>query len=274
LAALLSAETLAKWAEFQARFTLRELDYSSVNLAEIMTWYDQVKPPFGPGGKQKEFPDAFAVAALRTYAIHAGATVAVVSTDSDLKRFCDGEPLLRYYPSLNALTAEMVADANEAAKTAKAGAFALASIPAIKDLISAAFPDRGFWHERAPADEDEDVENVAVEECTIDPEDIQVTGISADGLTVAFRAEVTFTADVAYADPDSWVNMGDGDIWYTHRCAGNVTDTTTIHGTVTIETDEEWQEVQEITNLTIKEDYITVREPAPQVDDHDDDDHG
>lgn len=270
--AQLREATMAKLAEFQSHFTLRELDYSGINLAEIMTWYEQVKPPFGTGEKQKEFPDAFAVATLRAYAIQSGKPVAVVSTDGDFKKFCETEPLLSYYSSLDALTVDVVADANEAAKIAKAESFALASIPAIKDLISSAFPDRGFWHQDAPGDEDENIDNIVVEECTIEPDDIQITGITAYGLTVSFHAEVTFTADVEYADPDSWVNMGDGDIRYMHRCAGNVTDTTTIHGTVTLETDDQWEEVQEITNLTIKENYVTIRESAPQVDDHDYDD--
>lgn len=272
MVAQLRAETLAQWEEFQSRFDLQELNYSGIDIAEIMTWYEQISPPFGLGEKRKEFPDAFALAALRARATQSGAPVAVVSTDGDLKKFCDVEPKLRFYQSLDALTAEMVADANEAAKTAKAESLALASIPAIKDLISAAFPDRGFWHQEAPGDEDENVENVNVEECAIDPDDIQVTGITDHSLTVSFRAEVTFTADVSYADPNSWVNMGDGDIWYRGRCAGNVTDTTTIHGTVTIETDEGWNEAEALKDLTIKEDYITVREPAPEVDeDHDDD---
>ncbi len=269
MVAQLRQETLDKWAEFQSRFALQELDYSGVDLAEVMAWYDQVKPPFGLGEKQKEFPDAFTLAALRAYAAQSGAPVAVISTDKDLKKFCDTEPRLRYYPNLDTLTAEMVADANEAAKATKAEEFAQNAIPGIKELITAAFPDRGFWHESAPGDEDENVENVVVEDCTIEPDDIQVTGITPNGLTISFRAEVTYTADVSYADPDSWVNMGDGDIWYMHRCAGNVTDTTTIHGNVVLELDDEWNEVVELKALTIKEDYITVTTPAPQVDDHD-----
>lgn len=274
MVAQLRQETLAKWTEFQGHFTLQELDYSGIDLSEIMAWYDEVKPPFGLGEKQKEFPDAFALAALRAHAIQVGAPVAVVSIDKDLKKFCDSEPRLRYYSDLDALTAEMVADANEAVKAAKAEEFAKDAIPGIKELITAAFPDRGFWHESAPADEDENVANVEVEDCAIEPDDIQVTGITARGLTVAFRAEIIYTADVEYADPDSWMNMGDGDICYMHRCAGNVSDTTTIHGTVTLETDAKWESVLAIKNLTIKEDFITVREPAPQVDDHDEyDDH-
>ncbi len=261
--------TLSKWLEFQSRFTLCELDHAGVDLAEILTWYHEEKPPFGSGDKRKEFPDAFAAAALRAYATKLDTPIAVVSSDDDFRRFCEGDPLLQYYPNLDTLTAEIVADANDAVRAAKAKLLAQETINPLRALISADFPNRAFWHECAPADEVEDVENVVVEECSIDPDEIQVTGISEHDITVAFSAEVKFTADVEYADPDSWVNMGDGDIWYVHRCAGNVTDKAFVRGTVRVEMDDGWSKITDLRNLKIEEDYIHIRTPAPQVHEHD-----
>lgn len=272
MVAQLRSETLTRWADFQSQFNLCELDYSGVNLGEVMAWYNQVTAPFGPGDKQKEFPDAFALAAVRTYAAQTGRPVAVVSTDNDFKKFCENVPALRFYPTLDALTAELVVDAN-AIRAGKAAFFAQISIPTLIDLLKSAFPDRGFWHELAPADEDDNVDNIVATKCEITPDDIQVVAVTDNSFTVSFRAEVTYTADVAYADPDSWVSDGDGDVMYLHRCEGNVTDTATIHGSVCFETDAPWSEILEIKDLKIEEDFIWVREAAPQVDDRDYDDH-
>jgi hypothetical protein len=231
-----------------------------------MGWYSQVQPPFGPK-KPKEFPDAFALAALRVYATQSGEQVAVVSADDDFRKFCDTAPCLRFYPDLETLTSELVADADEQHRFAQAVTLAQEAIPTLAARIIADFPDRGFWHALAPADDTDDVENVAATACDITGTDLQVVGITPEGFTVAFRAEVTFTADVAYADPDSWVNMGDGDIMYMHRCSGNVTDTVTIHGSAELATD--WNDIPEVTALKIENQYILVRAAAPQVDDHD-----
>lgn len=272
---LLRTEVLSQWASFQTHFECVELDYSGVSVSEVMGWYSNMQPPFGPGEKQKEFPDAFTLAILRAYATRTGQSIAVVSTDNDFKKFCDSVSKMSYYPDLDTLTSELVADANERHRFAQAVAMAGAAVPALLARIKKDFPDRGFWHDCAPADEDEEVENVIAVDCDLTPDDIQVVGINATGFSISFRAEVTFTADVAYADPDSWVNMGDGDIMYLERCAGNVTDTATIHGSAEIETD--WGDVAETTAvevsaLKIEEDFIRVRESAPQVHDHGDDD--
>ncbi len=271
----LRTQVLAHWVSFKSHFDCVELDYSGVNVAEVMGWYSSVQPPFGLGEKQKEFPDAFTLAILRDYASRTGRSIAVVSTDNDFRKFCDGVSTMRYYANLDTLTSELVADADERHRFTRAVTLARASIPAIIAQIKQKFPDRGFWHECAPADDDEEVENVVPIDCQLTPEDLQVVGISATGFSVSFRAEVTFTADVAYADPDSWVNMGEGDIMYLGRCAGNVTDTAIIHGSAEIETD--WDEgtepgTTEIRALAIKEDFVWIRQSAPQVNDHDYDD--
>lgn len=268
----LRVQVLRQWASFKTNFDCVALDYSGVSVAEVMDWYTQVQPPFGPGKKQKEFPDAFSLAALLAYAVQNNQSVAVVSTDNDFKRFCDTNTQLRFYPDLDTLTSELVADADahkQQQRFTKAVDFAHAAIPALIARIKADFPDRAFWHELAPADENEDIDNIIATDCELTSDDLQVVGIDPQSFSISFRGEVTFTADVAYADPDSWINMGDGEIMYGHRCAGNVTETAVIHGSAHFNIDSEWSEEPEISDLTIEEDSIWMQAPAPQVDDHD-----
>lgn len=100
---------LSEWREFLAQFEVIKLDYSNIDLKEIMRWYDSVTPPFGQGKKRKEFPDAFAVAIIEAYATKHDAFVAVVSEDLDFKLACDRYSSLLYFRSLPALTEVLLA---------------------------------------------------------------------------------------------------------------------------------------------------------------------
>jgi hypothetical protein len=274
MAEQLRAQVSAEWGSFQTALECQELDCSGISIPEIMGWYSQVQPPFG-AKKPKEFPDAFALAALRGYTTQSGQQVAVVSTDDDFRSFCLTVPALRFYPDLETLTSELVADADAVQQQRFSQAVILAqqAIPSLRARIMADFPDRGFGHALAHADDSDDVDSVVPTGCDLSAADLQVVGITAQGFTVAFRAEVEFTADVAYADPNSWVSIGDGDIMYLHRCAGNVSDTVAIHGSAEFATD--WTDTPEVAALKIEDQYIWVRTAAPQVDDHghDADDH-
>jgi PIN domain len=94
----------------QPQFQLVRLQYEDVRLSEIMDWYQNRIPPFGESKeKQKEFPDAFAIAALLGYARRENVNIAVVSTDSDLNGACHSySKELLYFPSLAALTERML----------------------------------------------------------------------------------------------------------------------------------------------------------------------
>jgi|GEM_PF-4420835 len=265
----LLAHCMEQWQRFRDRLECEDIDCSMVSVPEVIGWYSQVQPPFSPQ-KRKEFPDAFALAALRDHAAASRRPIAVVSTDADFKAFCSAVSSLRFYPDLDQLTSEMVEDAVPERRFARAVVLAEHAIPALVSRILAVFPDRGFANEQAPGDEDDTVENVVATGCELTAEDIRVVAITSAGFEVSFRAEVTFTADVAYSDPDSWVNMGEGDIMYLHKCAGNVTDTVAVRGSAHVETD--WEVVEEVFDVKIEDDYILIRERAPQVDDHEYDD--
>lgn len=99
-----------EWQDFLKQFDVIKLDYSAINLPQIMRWYEGVMPPFREGKKRKEFPDAFAVAIVDAYAQKTGATVAVVSEDTDLKLACDRFSSLLYFKSLPSLSELLLSD--------------------------------------------------------------------------------------------------------------------------------------------------------------------
>jgi len=61
------------------------------DLAAVLDDYFGGRPPFGPGAKKSEFPDALVVSALRTWAAAIRSKVYLVSTDKDLEACCTPE---------------------------------------------------------------------------------------------------------------------------------------------------------------------------------------
>ena len=65
------------------------------DLGTMMDDYFAGRPPFGPGKKKSEFPDALVVSALRGWCAAKGARIYVVAEDGDLRDCCvEGGPLI------------------------------------------------------------------------------------------------------------------------------------------------------------------------------------
>lgn len=101
---------IEEWQSFLNQFSVKELNYDAVVLSTVMDWYEKQRPPFGSGKKRKEFPDAFAIAALAAYAGATKTYIAVVAEDPDFKGACEHFPYLLYFPNLPALTELLLAD--------------------------------------------------------------------------------------------------------------------------------------------------------------------
>lgn len=98
------------WDAFASQITVDHLTYHGVQLASIMSKYHYMIPPFAPGEKRKEFPDAISLAILDVYGRKHSTTVAVVSNDSGMKSGCDGYQNLLHFPSLSKLVETFLAE--------------------------------------------------------------------------------------------------------------------------------------------------------------------
>lgn len=79
--------------------------------SEILNPYWNHTAPFGKGSKRYEFPDAFALLALKEWST-ANDDVYVVSSDSDWKKACSGK--LKLYETLEELLAYILSESGEA----------------------------------------------------------------------------------------------------------------------------------------------------------------
>ena len=101
---------------FLTNFDVVKLGYDSVSMVDVMDWYDGRLPPFRGGSKQKEFPDALAIAMLAHCAKSQSWTIAVVSNDGDLKLACERFSPLSHFSSLSRLTEHLVSGASNIEK--------------------------------------------------------------------------------------------------------------------------------------------------------------
>lgn len=257
-----------EWAEFKNQFDVVELDYSEIDLAEIMTWYQEQKPPFGAGDKRKEFPDAFAFAAIRNYSRRTGELVAVVSPDNDFKHACTGVSNLIYFNETAPFTSALLA---QEARFADAARLAAGLRSEIISRIGSIFPDRAFDHADDP-DGRGAVEDVTVISVRLEDDALVVVELDDNGFEVQFTATVEYEAHASYSDPDSWISGDPGDgVFYLHTRAGTVTDEAEVNGTIRFSVDDEWQSA-EIASCAIDEDHIEMTAAAPEEDDQDEED--
>ena len=59
-----------------------------VDAATVFQKYFQKKPPFGPGKKKEEFPDAFVLTSIEDWCSWKNQKIYVVSTDGDMQSGC------------------------------------------------------------------------------------------------------------------------------------------------------------------------------------------
>jgi hypothetical protein len=196
-----------EWEEFLKNFNLIKLDYSSVNLATVMQWYDRITPPFREGKKRKEFPDAFAIAIIEAHALKTGDTIAVVSEDTDMKLACDRFPSLLYFKSLPALTELLLSDSEKLDKIRKS---LLDDLSVLEEIVFNSVNEFGYFH----GDREFKVKRTKLHGVSV--YDVRVVGIGAGECTIAFDCELEaehllewshwdYYLD-EYREEEAWVN--------------------------------------------------------------------
>lgn len=81
-------EMISQWIAFKEHFVVEELPIVG-DLNQVVNWYFDSIPPFAPGKKAKEFPDAFIISALDQYYGEHNANIAVIGNDNDFRTACD-----------------------------------------------------------------------------------------------------------------------------------------------------------------------------------------
>jgi hypothetical protein len=241
----------SEWETFLKQFAIEELDYKAVGLNVVMNWYEQVRPPFGSGKKRKEFPDAFAIAALAAYAEKTKTYVAVVAEDPDFKGACEYFPYLLYFPSLAALTEVLLADEK--------------TVETVRELV---LDHQSMLEEEALDEARNHLSFYVFGEAEIDEsdfgpisiEDVRVVGLGNREGTVAFEATLGYEVRLKREDgQDRYAYEEDRASWRPSRTT--VEGEEAISGTAKMQISQDRTTIEKITFIELDNSEIEVSAP-------------
>jgi hypothetical protein len=96
----IQAELLAQLNAIWRELDIKTLPTDKVDTKAIFDDYFNTQPPFGPGKKKSEFPDAFAAHALRDWCASNSEKLHVVGRDGDWKALCESVPEFEHVTEL------------------------------------------------------------------------------------------------------------------------------------------------------------------------------
>jgi hypothetical protein len=80
---------IREWDAYVAKSKAVVLSASSIDASNLLFAYFNAMPPFGPGAKKDEFPDAISMLSLQFWLEGRKENIYVVSDDADLARWCE-----------------------------------------------------------------------------------------------------------------------------------------------------------------------------------------
>jgi len=225
------------------QFKALELGYDGLDLKQLMDWYDAQTAPFGGAGKRKEFPDAFAIAMVETFAKNNVMYVAVVSDDRGVKSACDRYTKLSHFSELTALTELLVNDQEQVA----AYKAAIESDPKeLESQIAAAAAERSFYHHNR----EYSIASSKVLEARI--LSTRVVAIGNDECTVTFAAEVDAEHELHWHEEET----EEGDI----DCDEELVESSPVTGLAKLQVDRADGHVKSVVTVELDQSVLRVTE--------------
>ncbi|MEJ7602008.1 MAG: PIN domain-containing protein [Kofleriaceae bacterium] len=239
--------------EFLKEEFLDVIKTDDINASRIVPNYFAGRPPFGPGRKKDEFPDAIAIEAIKDFAAAASPDleIHVISGDGDWFNSLHGRSDLTFHSRVaDALQyirkLENVADALEALLVKKE--------THLNELISDEFPGLEFSLED---DWNADVADVEVLASNIT--DVTVIASVNRRATVNFRYEVHFTADVTYTDHEFSVwDSEEGDYGFQSIESAKLETRMRLQGSVQVVISKGMNDLEEVEELSLSPGAISL----------------
>lgn len=220
----LASKTRGAYYKFTKNFEVINLGYDGVGVETIMKWYRYQIPPFSDR-KKSEFPDAIALEIIYQYQVNQGENIAVISNDRDFEKACERYPNLMHYPSLGAYSQGLL---NESEKIINMLSALAEDDDLLRHDINSAFMDSEFLIEANWDGEVEDPEIVEFQNL-----EYNVVALGENTATLAFEAEIQYSAHVDYDDLDSATY--DGGVPYPlHRIQTKAEEECFISGTIKV----------------------------------------
>lgn len=200
------ADLSSQLQEFLSETEAEILPTNEVSIDRIFDSYFAKLPPFGSApDKQREFPDAFTIEALKSWADDTGERLFVVSNDQLFRDACEAGGALIPKSSLSEVLNQIASDDAELSEFIRS--YVAESQDEIIKELKQQFEDLTFYVRDQNGDGSVRVTNATL---SGSPEILEIRDSEAD-LQVEFTFE--FVADLSYDDPDMSVwDSEDGEL--------------------------------------------------------------
>lgn len=189
-----------KFDDFVQNGYVETVDVSTVNPKIVFNAYFNSLPPFDKESKKHEFPDAFALEAIKKVSLERGHSAYIVSSDGDMKSFCEQEDNFIYLEKLDDLI-DLIVRSDKAFK--EPAKFADEVFEQLLEQIKAdalqALEDGEFNYEDADPF-DEIINSIAINSVNVEKKNLQ--NVDAEWAEYEVEFEVVVTANYRVSDYD------------------------------------------------------------------------
>ena len=188
-------ELLDQFDNFGEAASVRILKIDAEALQEVLNDYFERQPPFGPGKNKAEFPDAFALNALRKWCESESDKVAVVTRDKGIAAACEDNGCFHYFEDLAKYLDSIASDDETRSDFVRQNV--LRHQTTIFEMAKKKFSWLGFYL----SDVDGDVEDVELTQFDFYDEGVEIIFLSDESATLEVSVNALFTASVSYDEP-------------------------------------------------------------------------
>ncbi|WP_349928672.1 PIN domain-containing protein [Acinetobacter sp. A1-4-2] len=189
-----------KFLEFLAGRCVEIISVSSVDPNVVFNAYFHNLPPFDKESKKHEFPDAFALEAVRQISLGRGHAVYIVSSDGDMKSFCANENSFIHLESVDDLI-DLIVRSDKAYEEPTKFADEVFELlqEKIKALALQALVDGEFNYENTEPFDDV-IRSIDIDSVTIKKKTLQ--NVDAEWAEYSVEFDVTVIANYQFSDYD------------------------------------------------------------------------
>lgn len=198
----IAAELLTQFERFVQDGNVQVVPLADLPIGPVLDKYFNSEPPFEKREEKKnEFPDAFAVAVIKEWCRVGGREAYVLSGDKGFRDACAREAGVLPLASIPDLTGLIALAAPRQGEVAR-GWFSY-STSYIQERIAREFEQLGF----VLSDQEGEVLGTTVDSNAVELGEPEFLTIDEGAAEIVVRAQVPFTAEVIYDDPDAtfWV---------------------------------------------------------------------
>ena len=189
-----------KFLEFLEGRCVEIISVSSVDPNVVFNAYFHNLPPFDKESKKHEFPDAFALEAVKQISLRRGHAVYIVSSDGDMKSFCANESSFIHLESVDDLI-DLIVRSDKAYEEPTKFADEVFELlqEKIKALALQALQDGEFNYENTEPFDDV-ISSIDIDSLTIKKKTLQ--NVDAEWAEYSVEFEVTVIANYQFSDYD------------------------------------------------------------------------